>query len=184
MNGILVKIKKQRFFYREPLIPVLDYFLTLKLDEFLYDLFFPMACAIGIYFIVLKDMVIGGMFDFIGTLVAILTILIGFSITSLSVIASNGSQNIIDLKQTSSERKIIGQEISLYQLLIITNTYSIIIEIVSLLFNLAFLFICKAKLPHFPFSIYYSVNIFLLMHVFLLILRNSTNIYHVFFRNR
>ncbi len=174
---------KRRFFYREPIIPVLDYLFTLSLDVFIYDIAMPFFVSVLIYFLVLSKISLCSISSFSTVIIGILAILIGFSITSLTIIVSNGNQNIEKLKNTQSSRKLNGKNISLYQLLIITNTYSIVAEIVALLINLSFLFIFKSKIYSISYSIYYSLNIFMLLHIFFLILRNATNIYLVFYKN-
>jgi len=171
-----------KLFYFEFLLPIADYFKTLKFNEFIYEILVPFAVAVVVYFKLLCPPFISGISEYFSSILTLLAILIGFSIASLTIFASNSSSNIEDLKEAMSERKIKGEKISLFRLIIITFIFALIMEFVGLIFNLSYGLLFKTG--HFKNFIeeYYAINIFLLLHIFLLNIRNITNFYFIFYR--
>ena len=159
-----------RYIYLEFLQLVKDYFATLRKNEFLFEWGIPMVVSVIFYFS--KTNLQG-----FSIIINVLAILIGFSITTIAILSS--SKNMNKLKEILSERKIGGQRITLYQLMMITFSFMLFIEIFLLFYNL----ILKFFTISIHFRILYSLNIFFITQILLLNLRNMTNIYFISFRN-
>ena len=123
-----------RYIYLEFLQLVKDYFATLKKNEFLFEWGIPIIVSVIFYFFSKTNLQ-----EFSETLLIIinvLAILIGFSIATITILSTTSSKNVNDLKKILSERKIGGQRITLYQLMMITFSFMLFIEIFLLIYNL------------------------------------------------
>lgn len=172
----------RKLLYIEFLFPIGDYFRTLNLKESVYEIFTPGVAAIIVYFKLLRPPVISGISEYFSSILTLLAILIGFSIASVTVLATNSSSNVEELKKTMTERKIGGEKVSLFRLIIITFIFALLIELFSLIFNLTYGLLYKTGHLKWLIEEYYAVNVFLLLHIFLLNIRNITNFYFIFFR--
>lgn len=173
-----------RFLYTEFLLPIKHYFLTLKENEATFDLVFPLAFGViglllGIFFKINIDQ--SNAIDFIKSLVTLLSILVGFSITSLTIIAT--ATKLTDtLMNVKTKRKIGYKEINLYQMMNITFIFALFSEMFTLILNLAVVlsisFSINFLIVHINSII--LIDIVLISHIFLINIRNITNFYFVF----
>jgi hypothetical protein len=164
--------------YQEFAIPLKDYINTLKLKELTFDWIIPLIFAIAFY---CSGKEFANISQFIGNIINLLAILIGFSITSATILLSSNNENIRLIKNNLIDRKIDNKKISLFQLIYITFISAILIEIFVLLFNLSIYFcfeIIDISLIHKRILI--SIDIVFLLSIFLLNIRNITNFYFVF----
>jgi len=166
--------------YTEFLYPIKHYFKTLKDSEAVFDLVIPIIVGfiggiIGLHYgysILSKDAA-----DFFSTIITLLSILVGFTISSIAIIAT--SHNGINIP---TKRSAGGNTLTLYQLMNITFIYTLFAEIFSLLFNIAAVLLIKYNvgwaINHVNLLI--VINIVLIVHIILLNIRNVTNFYFVF----
>ncbi len=170
-----------RFLYLEFLFPILDYLKTLELREGTYDLGIPVYVTLILYFNLAP--ITADQKSIIGSAIALLAILIGFSITSITVLSTSSGEAIKLLKEKKSKRMISKKPISLFQLLHIGFTYALIIEILTLASILTFSVLLRCNVSSPLCSGLYFFNIFLLIHIILINLRNTTNFYFVLFKS-
>lgn len=169
--------------YLEFLVPVNDYIETLKPKEALFDWLLPFVLSVFCYSFISYKKIALDLDCIIGPIVNFLAILIGFSIACISVLSTSDNDNIKKLKEERSTRKTGDNQISLYQHILITYIFSVIIELSCLLLNLTFLF-AKQLVSIDAFNVFlYSVDVFLLAHIVFLNIRNVTNFYFVFWKN-
>lgn len=126
-------------FYGEWLIPVVDYYTTVKKNERNYEIIFPCLIAIGVivvyYF--LGDS-LRALIKLRDILPNALAILIGFTISCITILVSSDNVTIRYLKETSTDGRIVREKlISMYQWMLITFVYILIVQV----FLLAFIFL-------------------------------------------
>jgi hypothetical protein len=171
--------------YGEWLVPIVDYFRTIKRKEVCFEWIVPLLASTLVIttFLILGDSVkaISKLRDILPNTLAIL---IGFTITSLTVLIASDNQNINRMKATQTNNRKIGNHIiSLYQLLLINLVYVLFIQ----LFLLIFIFFVGFILHFFDYK--FLVNTFLFIETFsilqilLLLIRTITNFYFVFYRS-
>lgn len=173
-----------RFLYLEFLLPIKHYFSTLKEDEAIFDLVIPLifgviGLALGLFLNISIDK--NDSIEFFKVLIMLLSILVGFSITSLTIIAST-SKLTDTLMSVQTGREIGYTKINLYQLMNITFIFALFSEIFTLILNL-----CAVLLISFDIIIIHRcvnlimlIDIMLISHIFLINIRNITNFYFVF----
>jgi len=172
------------FLYTEFLLPIRHYFSTLNKNESIFDLIIPVifgavGFAIGLIFNISIDK--NDSVEFFKTLITLLSILIGFSITSLTIIAST-SKLADTLMSVQTERKIGYTTINLYQLMNITFIFALFSEIFTLVLNLcAVLLVFSNMTSEIRYiNLIILIDVVLISHVFLINIRNITNFYFVF----
>lgn len=174
---------KGKYLYLEFLIPVKDYFATLKLREAIFDFLIPVMASEILYLYLLKDSPYNDSIkDFNGHILSFLSVFIGFSIAAVTLFITSNNKNIERLQEDYSDgRKIGGRKITLYQLVLIIFTYALVIEVLALIFNLTYFLTSSINSSiKSLWSLFYAIDIFLLMHILSLNLRNITNLYFVF----
>lgn len=167
-----------KYIYLEFLQLVKDYFVTLKKKELFFEWFIPLI--IGLIFYFFSNINNNELHNFIPTIVNVLAILVGFSIATITILSTTSSQNVNNLKKIISDRKIGNKQINLYQLIMITFSFILFIEIILLIFNLL---ICLFSISLY-YKILFGINIFFMLHILLLNIRNITNIYFIFYREK
>ena len=170
------------FIYLEYLLLFRDYIATLKKKEALSEIFLPFIIAILSYFFTLPNANIGKLSIFVGYVINFLAILIGFSITSVTILSSESGKRFEMLKKLQTERMIGGATITGHQLILITFIYVIVVEFFTLTYNLVYylLWINGFLTSYCKFII--AVNIFLLLHIIMLNIRNITSFYFIYWK--
>jgi hypothetical protein len=176
-----------KYIYLEFLIPIKDYWATLKTREVIFDWLIPLVAASFIYVFVLKNSnYTDSIKQFNGYIITLLGILIGFSMTSITLLVTSNGKNIERLQETPTDERRIGKQlINLYQLVLINFVFVLMVEIFSLLINLIFSLVdTVSDKPKEIWMYFYAVNVFLLLNIVLLTIKNTTNIYFVFLANK
>lgn len=169
-------------FYLEFLYPITDYFRTLNRKEAYFELALPLLIGILAYWLSVTAVNFEKLGSFIGYIINFLAILIGFSITAVTILSSESGHRFEMLQKAESKRNIGGKTISTYQLILITFIYVILIEFFTLAYNLVcYLFLMNTILKSY-YRLIIGVNIFLMFHVIMLNIRNVTNFYFIFWK--
>jgi len=163
--------------YLEYILLIIDYYKTLNKRLVLYEICIPLLISIGLYFVINVtnlSLCVG----FIKKSLPLLGILVGFSITIITILTTSHSRNIENIKNIKTKLKRGNDRITVYNLLIINFTYSVIIEIFLIIIQLIYPFFAgflglNWKINGFIFSVY------LLIHVLLLTIRNLTDFYFI-----
>ncbi|PQL90813.1 hypothetical protein [Apibacter adventoris] len=157
--------------YTEFFIPIFSYFKTLKgkRDVIIYEWLIPTILTCFYFFY-------GNNFNSLKELaVNVLCIMLGISLAIVTLLVTGGIKNLDEIKKYESDSIINGKKISLYKLLMLNFTYSIILELIVILMCIlgtAFPIdnILLIKISH-------SILCFFNIHIFLLTIRNMTNLY-------
>lgn len=168
--------------YIEFLYPIMHYLKTLKNNEAAFDLGVPIIVGIVGYIIryyyeysILSTDAAG----FFSTIITLLAILIGFTISSITIIATTHQKISIP-----TERSVGNTNLTLYQLMNTTFIYTLFAEFFTLVFNIAAVLSIAYNVS---WAIDYVnllilIDIVLITHIILLNIRNVTNFYFVFHR--
>ncbi|MFN5847679.1 MAG: hypothetical protein ACK43K_04255, partial [Chitinophagales bacterium] len=124
----------------EFLLLVADYFKTLSKRDRNLDWVLSLIISIVCFIIIFKtegciDQVRDILLKFSESVVSLCGVLIGFSIATITILVSTNSVNIEEIKNKKLNIYIGNQQISLFDLMIINFTYSVVIEGLLLLFN-------------------------------------------------
>ena len=175
--------KPSSLLYREYLFVVIDYLATATFSEIVFDVLVPLAGAACAYFIYLwKPIEADAAQQLVEMLTTTLSILIGFTVTSVTILATSGNPNIEALKNEKTERSRDGKPISLYK----AANISLFFVLLSELFALGF----AAVLMFFPFLLHTyrlllcAVCFGLFAHVLLTNVRCMTSLYFIFWNDK
>ena len=138
--------------------------------------------------------------EFINSLVTGISILLSFSIAILTVYITSDNKNIESLKEIKASNskykplkkrkdnkdniEKIGdiQRLTLYQVILSGVTYNILIEIIFLLFlflQMSF----RTVLNNCTYKYFVCIDIFFVLHIFIVLFENIINMYLSFWRN-
>lgn len=167
------------FFYNEWKHVIFDYFKVIKRNERNFEILFPAVLSLlisMIYWYFDKTKI--ALIELSNLLPTVLAILIGFTITSLSVIVTSDNENIKMLKNYNSDERIVGGKIvSIYRLTLINFSYMLIALIVLLIIVLFTLFIVGIWDEFVVCFVMLLFQVYLTIHIFLLMIRNITTFY-------
>lgn len=170
-----------RFMYVEYIYPIQHYFRIIKRNEAFFDLVLPIIIAVlGFYILSSHEGVISNtdIKELLKTIITLLAILIGFTISSIATLATTSEK----LNQ-ETKRKIGDKSINLYQLSNIFFIFALFSEIITLIINLSALMLISynVKLLTDNLNSIVLINILLISHILFLTVRNITNFYFIHF---
>lgn len=163
--------------YIEFFILIFDYFKTLTKRIALFEVGLPFLLVLSLFFLNTDNEFVSYK-AFKDNSLNILSVLLGFSITVITIITTGSGKNIEDIKSIKTDFKIGNKQISLYELLIINFTYSVVIEILVIVGCLSFpLFSSCISFNNLTKSLLYLGLIYTIIHIMLLTIRNLTDFY-------
>jgi len=172
-----------KFIYIEFHIPIRDYLSILTWKEAFFDLIIPLIVAIVSYCFIFNCANIDKLATFTGLVINFLAILIGFSITSLTILSSESGNSFETLKKYDSKRNIGNKPITGYQLILITFICVILVEFITLAYNLTYYLLWVNGFLTSYVRIIIAINIFLMLHIIMLNIRNITNFFFIFWKS-
>jgi hypothetical protein len=167
--------------YLEFIILIFDYFRTLRTRYVLFEWLVPVIISYFVYLQVGNENIKAISSKFSDTTVTLLGVLIGFSITVITIFQTSSSKNIEEIKSIPTEFKIGKQKLFLFHLVLINLTYLVVVEVFSLLINLTIPFIWHDFSDR-TVKIILSLNIFFISHILLMNIRNITDFYFILFK--
>lgn len=167
--------------YLEFLLLIGDYFRTLRWRVWIFEWLAPLLVGVAVYFLidVCRANELAKTFD--DTAVTLLGVLIGFSITVITILHTSNNKNIEEIKAFKTEYKIGKQQLFLFHLILINLTYSVVLEVLCLICNLC-LALFWDKISEGASRILLCVNLFFVLHILLLNIRNITDFYFILFK--
>lgn len=171
-----------RFIYTEWLIPFLDYYKSIKKNEAAFEIINPIivsSLATLVYWKLEKlSIALDGLADL---LPSVISILIGFTVMFITLLLTSDTDAIARLRSESTANKVRGKVINLYQKLHIQLTRSLIAEIGLLLLIFGYLFLKGIGIPIFAESVLLTFEVYLALHILLILVRSMVNLYCVFY---
>ncbi|PCI03617.1 MAG: hypothetical protein COB81_03780 [Flavobacteriaceae bacterium] len=164
--------------YLEFVLLISDYFKTLSRRIALFDWFVPFLFGISIFVLLYTGAKVSSTEVFKNSSISLLGILAGFSITIITILTTGHSKNLTAIKNQETSYKIGNTKITLFRLLLINFTYSVVLEVFLIIFCLTY----PIVLENIEFScltkyIGFSVLVFFVLHLLLLTVRNLTDFY-------
>lgn len=167
----------------EWILLLLDYFRTLKIRNYLFEWSLPQIFAEAIFIVnIQNENITKAMQVMSSNAISLLGVLIGFSIAVITLLTATQSSNIEEIKKRLTRYSIGNKQLSLFDLLLINYTYSIIIEIFLAIVNIIILNTPVEMFSSLTCNIVNSINIMFITHILLLTVRNITNFYFVMFK--
>jgi len=165
----------------EFLLLILDYFRIIKRRDLLADWVIPLTLSAVFFYINIENCkVVGTLSSISSNSISLLGVLVGFSIAVITLLVTANTKNIEEIKLVIATTISDYRKISLFELMIITYTYSVVIEIFLIIFNL---FIPSLGFDDKTYTItanlIASIDILLILHVLFVTIRNATNFYFV-----
>lgn len=171
-----------KYIYSEWLFPVKDYYCSIRKNEIVFEIVVPAVCAVGCTLCYLRAgkiyNALCGLADLLPTAISIL---IGFTVMLITLLLTSNSENVNNLKATSTSKMLYQKPINLYQGLHIQFSHSLFSEIVLLLLVFGYLFWYGLGMPIKIAAIFLAVEIYLTLNILLSILRGITSLYFSFY---
>jgi hypothetical protein len=166
--------------YLEFLLLFIDYIKTVNKRIFIYEIVFPLIIGLAVFFLLRTGHQVSSCAGFRDSSLTLLGVLAGFSITIITILTTSQSKNIDAIKLNITDFKIGGKKISLFRLLLVNFTYSVVLEIILIIINL----LAPLIIDNFNVSlnikiIGFSIVVFFIIHILLLTIRNLTDFYMI-----
>ena len=150
------------------------------IKKWMYFKYIFISCIIGccIFWGVDDHLYLKQSVDFHNNSITVLGILVGFSISVFAILLSTDNKNIRLAKEANyNVNDLFGNKISLFESVIIGLAYVVIIQGFLLLFNFLYpLFVDATTLKS---KIWFAINMALIVHTILLLLRNILDFYFI-----
>jgi hypothetical protein len=164
--------------YLEFLLLIADYFRTLSKRVFFFEWLLPFIIGIGIFLLLFFGSTTSATIVFKDNAINLLGILVGFSITIITILTTGQGQNLDGIKNKKTNIKINKENITLFRLLLINFTYSVIVEVGLIIVCLIYpLLIENIKFNQNLKYVGFSILVFLILHIMLLTMRNLSDFY-------
>jgi len=164
----------------EFLILILDYFKTLRRRDFLLEVALPIILSAILFYLNYSDSDLKTDVESQSAiLISLLGILIGFSIAVITLLITSATKNIDEIKLKLTKYSTANRPITLFDLLLITYTYSVVCEILLVILNLFIPPLIKGMCSPISINLLNTVNLVGVMHVLFVTIRNVTNFYFI-----
>lgn len=170
--------------YLEFFLLVFDYFRTLKLRIVLYEIAIPILISLGVVYLLICGKETSYAAVFSDNAITLLGVLLGFSITIVTILTTGNSTNLISIKEVKTNFKINAKTLSLFDLLLVNFIYSIVIEIMLIIVLLIYpILLSIGDFYEIIKIIGFSGVVGLTVHILLLTMRNLTDFYLILIKN-
>jgi len=114
------------------------------------------------------------------TIINLTGILIGFTITSLSLISSSSNEGIKQLKEKTTKSQINNKNVSYYRVLLSRMSFTIFIELMLLSVSILIAF-KNFEIVKNDDYLFVTIQMFFLLYTIYLTLNNTSSLYHTLF---
>ena len=164
--------------YLDFIVLFFEYFRTLSKRVFIFEWIIPFLISIGVFISIRINNSENCFLNYRENIISLFGVLIGFSITIITLLLTANGENIKKLQEKLTDYKIGKRQLSLYELMIMNFSYSIAMEVIVIIINLFFLaFNSYLQLSFATKLILFSINAMLVGHILLLNLRNICDLY-------
>lgn len=122
--------------------------------------------------------------EFVNVQIGAVAILISFSIAIMTILvtAENDNMKALKSKESTECKKLNGQPLSLFQVLLSNITYNILIEVIYLVLLIAFVFV-QIFVAKNIVKILMGVNVFFIIHILHVLLESVGQMYLTFWKS-
>lgn len=176
----------KKILYLEWIHPICHYIKTLVFEEAVFDVIIPLGISMGCsYSYYLNGKTILALDKLAELIPSIISILIGFTIMLITLLLTGSNESILDkLRSKTRDKKVFTEKVTLYQLLLIQFTNSLVMEIAIFLFVMFYLFLSAWILPKYIYNIFLCIFVFFLLTIIFSIFRGIINVYMSFFNDK
>lgn len=178
------RIGLSSFIYTEWLRPIADYYLTIKINEAMFEIILPAIAAVVctcLYYIYGDvNCALRALADLLPTAISIL---IGFTVMLITLLLTSSGENIENIKKNITDKKVHGKAITLYQGLYIQFSHLLFSEVLLLLVIFFYLFLNGLGWVKGKDIAFLGVEVYLTLNILLSILRGIANLYFSFYRS-
>jgi hypothetical protein len=166
--------------YLEFVDATIDYLKTLRLAEWVFDFVLP-SIAIGLFIALgwLSPCSTSQMTAIITNALTVAAILVGFTITCLTILVASDSGSMNRLRSIRSRRRLNGHMVNLHKLLVITFSHALLAGVLVLIVS-GVLMVASDSLCRDWRTAMLAISLWLEAHVIMLTIRNVTNFYYSF----
>ncbi|MBI5645607.1 MAG: hypothetical protein HY962_01640 [Ignavibacteriae bacterium] len=173
----------KQLIYSEFKFLILDYWRNLRPNEAIYEILIPLGLGFAGYLTVTRYMELTSILSLIGHILTLLSILVGFTVACVTILASTDGANIELLKKEPTDRKIGNRKMTLYQHLVMLFSFCLLEEIALLILSVSYYALYSSCSLNRGAGIGSAVIIAILLHILFLNGRNITNFYFVLVRD-
>ena len=166
--------------------PIIRHISNLQIRNFTIDWLVPLIFTILIVNWLPLSTVKTNSFEMlkniVETIINAISILIGFTMAIEAILVSGSSSNLEKIKKVDSSHIVNGKRISIFQEMINSYTFIVIIEFFVLIANIITIIMCNAEYGLKYINLLYGINLFFIFALASLNIRNTTNLYFIFWR--
>lgn len=174
-----------KYIYMEWLIPIKDYYCSIRKNEVFFEIAVPMIIAFicsALYFITGNFLIA---LDRLAELLPpTISILIGFTVMLITLLLTSSGENVARLKSIETEKILYKKPVTLYQVLHIQFSHSLFSEIFLLFLIFFYLFLKGLDIQNEFSVVFLYVEVYLTLNILLSILRGITNLYFSFYNSK
>ena len=152
---------------------IFEYYASKKASDLIRLLLIPSFAGVALYFLLSFNQN-GQSETFLGNLITLTGILLGFTISLFAILISSNSSNIKEAKQSLIGKKVFNKDLTIFDEIMSGVAYSIVFECALLILNLISPAILSGKNQY---DILFSVNVGVLLHVIIVLLRSVLSFY-------
>ena len=161
----------------EYLLLIIEYFWIKGVKSFLWTWGLPLITGFLIYCKADYSIYNSNAPSFHSNLISVLGILIGFTISTLTMLLTVNNADIEKAKLELLDKQLFSKQISLFDTVVISLAYIIIIQGLLLIVNFIYpVFIAVASLKG---KIFFSINMCFMIHIILVLMRSVLDFYFI-----
>lgn len=166
----------------EYLLLLIEFFYVKGLRAVIWYLTLPIVIGFLIFYKSNNSIYFLNASDFHTNIITVLGILIGFTISTFTMLLTVSNSNIDKAKLELINKKIFSKELSLFDSVLIGLAYVILIQGFLLIAN--FIYPVFISIDSLRGKMMFSINISLVVHIILILLRNILDFYFILTKNK
>lgn len=161
----------------EYLLLIIEFFWVKGFRSVVITCVVPLIIGLLIFYVANDCIYINNASSFHSNLVTVLGILIGFTISTLTMLLTVNNTNIEKAKNRFLNRKIFSKQFSLFDSVVTGLAYNILIQGFLLIAN--FIYPIFISISTIEAKAFFSINIAIMVHVILILMRNVLDFYFI-----
>ena len=174
-----------KYIYMEWLIPIKDYYFSIRKNEVIFEIAVPLLISVVCTFTYFNNekifIALDGLAELLPTAISIL---IGFTVMLITLLLTSSGDNVELLKTIETNKVLYKKPVTLYQGLHIQFSHSLFSEIFLLLLIFLYLFLKGVGLYTVIGVGILGIEIYLTLNILLSILRGIANLYFSFYNSQ
>lgn len=161
----------------EYLLLIIEFFFVKGIRSIVFYFLLPIVIGLLIYFTSDNCIYFENANNYHTNVITVLGILIGFTISTFTMLLTVSNSNIDKAKSELLNKKIFSKELSLFDSVLIGLAYIVLIQGILLIANFTYpIFISVTSLQG---KMFFAINISFVVHVILILMRNILDFYFI-----